>query len=174
MDVPIIGFSGPSDSRSLHLETRRRNFIHNETRLAKPLPLMKAGHEILRSEMPNARLRSLAAEYNCMGMVFGSRRTWIDPDRFLMIVTDDGYRLLPKGAAVVQGDVAVYRNRVSLEVEHVGIVVGIKVEAGGSGLEVLSKFGADGEYFHAAEEVPAMFSTSGGCALEIWTDRSCQ
>jgi hypothetical protein len=173
-DVMIVGRGGPNDPRALPLSTRKRNFIPNEPRLPRPLKVLNAGHDILKMEIPDACLRTLSSEYNCMGMIFGARRTWIDPDQFFLITSDDGYRLLPPGEQRLIGDVAVYRSKTNSEVVHVGVVVDAKLDETGSGLQILSKFGADGEYFHLAEEVPTMFSMSGGYILEFWTDRRCQ
>ncbi len=44
-----------------------------------------------RKRLPDAELRSMTAVYNCMGMVFGCRRTSIDPEHLPTILREDSY-----------------------------------------------------------------------------------
>ncbi len=109
-----------------------------------------------------------------MGMVFANRRTCIEPEHFSMIASDDGYRQVQRQAEAVPGDVVAYRGGKSGQVEHVGLIVEVdlKVADASVSIRVLSQFGADGEYFHQADDVPLQLGTGAGVLkLEIWTDR---
>ncbi len=117
---------------------------------------MYAARNALLETHPDYKLRSLDSVYNCMGMVFASRRTWIEPDNFGMIVQDDGYVERKKKVNALPGDVVVYRISSKGEVIHAGIVIAVDpdIEEGNVHLTVLSQFGADGEYIHQAEDLP--------------------
>jgi hypothetical protein len=122
---------------------------------------------------PTFRPRALTNTYNCMGMLFACRRTWIDPAHFDLIRNDDGYRLLREGPPM-PGDVALYRGARTLEVAHVGLIVEVEpnVAEGKHTITVLSQFGANGEYLHDSRETPANLGIgTGGLKLEVWTER---
>jgi hypothetical protein len=103
--------------------------------------------------------------YNCVGMVFAVRRTWIEPEHLPLIYADDEYRIVPVPDT---GDVAVYRDQ-SGDIQHLGVVVSvaIDIETARRNITVLSKWGGNGEYVHAVDDVPGVF----GRATEFWTDR---
>jgi hypothetical protein len=111
-----------------------------------------------------------------MGMVFAARRTAIDPERFQMIVDDDGYRRIPDVSELKAGDVAVYRNSRTLEVIHVGVVIAHEPNILKAEFEttVLSQFGSNGEYFHPLDQIPTNLSllAERRVQIELWTDRS--
>lgn len=119
------------------------------------------------SEHRQIRLRSLASEYNCMGMVFASRRTSIDVEHMERILQDDGYRRIAP-EFVMLGDLIVYRDQHGVA-QHVGLVCkhDPDVARAGWNTEVLSQWGHDGEYLHSAGDVPAIY----GDAHDFWTDR---
>ena len=118
----------------------------------------------------SAEVRSLNSLYNCMGMVFASRRTWIELEleHLRMILQDDEYQQVPNEGELRQGDVVVYRDDDNY-VSHVGIVVNIRTRIKEATREifVLSQWGQDGEYFHLAEDVNPRL----GKPAEYWTDR---
>lgn len=169
MPVYIIGAGGPDDKASIHLATRRNTFIRNERRREMAPNMLKEGADLWRRERPNARLRSASAVYNCMGMVFASRRTWIDPAELDLILKEDEYRPVTELAQVEIGDIVVYRDRSDHRVTHVGIIVHAKrdVEKGAYEITVISKWGKYGEYIHLMEDVPFIL----GEPAEYWTDR---
>ena len=70
---------------------------------------------------PKATARSLRSLYNCMGMVFASRRTWIDPEHLEMILEDDEYQRIVSEAELQVGDLVIYRGD-NNQVTHVGII----------------------------------------------------
>jgi hypothetical protein len=108
----------------------------------------------------------MSATYNCFGLVFASRRTWIHEEALDLILRDDGYRRVDVPWI---GDVVIYRDNDD-NVNHVGIVVGLNVDSMGGQPEilVLSKWGADGEYLHRHDHVPGLF----GARVEYWTERA--
>ena len=101
-------------------------------------------------------------------MVFASRRTAIQPEHLGMILKDDKYRLLSNHSEIERGDLVVYRDGKG-EISHVGIVANVAIGLEDKPIQVcvLSQWGADGEYFHLADDVhPAL-----GSPAEYWTDR---
>jgi hypothetical protein len=102
-------------------------------------------------------------------MVVACRRTWVDPEHLVRILRDDGYRQLAGPEKAEIGDLVIYRDGAN-DVSHVGIVVRKKVLIPGQQeepLEVVSKWGADGEYVHDMSYVPELL----GKPVEFWTDR---
>jgi hypothetical protein len=87
--------------------------------------------------------------YNCHGLTFASRRTWIDkPTEVQKILDDDDYESIPK-FEVERGDIAIYTLRG--EICHSGIVVEIDDL---KGPRVLSKWALLHEVIHFAWECP--------------------
>ncbi len=86
-------------------------------------------------------------------------------------MNDDEYRQLDDENEVEPGDVIVYRNDDG-EVSHVAIVAkvltSLKLDEAPVRLCVLSQWGADGEYFHMADDVNPRL----GRPVEYWTDRT--
>lgn len=119
-------------------------------------------------EFPNAILRSISGTYNCMGMVFASRRTWVDISELRMILEEDGYQKLPNSSFAFLGDVVVYQYGQS-GYHHVGIIAELRRLPGGDAplMKILSKWGDAGEYIHSLNEVPATY----GVPYEYWTER---
>ena len=168
MDHLIIGGGGVNDIAAIPLSTRRSTHIRNETRPEMPPEQLKAAIELLNATFPNASLRSATARYNCMGLVFASRRTHIDIELLSMILREDGYHKLTRKGDVVVGDLVVYRNH-HAEVTHVAVVIEktMDVAHGEVELKVLSKWGLNGEYIHDAGYIPFYL----GKPSEYWTDR---
>ena len=110
----------------------------------------------------------MSSTYNCMGMVFASRRTWVDPEHLTIILEDDGYRPVANEGELQPGDVVIYRDDAG-EVSHVGIVTKVRTNLLQASREitVLSQWGESGEYFHRVDDVhPGL-----GHPSEYWTDR---
>lgn len=162
----LIGAGGTSDSASIQLATKRGTFIPNERRCERSPDSLKAAVEIWKEKYPNIRARSLTAVYNCVGLVFGSRRTWIDPAHLNLILIEDDYRSIEEYEVEI-GDVVIYRNGSAYT--HVGIIVNKNPNFKNASFEitVMSQWGADGEYIHLINEVPDNF----GKSKEFWTDR---
>jgi hypothetical protein len=137
--------------------------------MERPIAALKAAVDLIRELFPEARLRSITGTYNCVGLVAASRRTWVDPEHIVKILTDDGYRQLPRPEDAEAGDVVVYHDPAG-EPCHVGIVVTKNLAVAGESrdlLTVLSKWGADGEYLHDLTKLPSVL----GRPAQYWTDR---
>ena len=110
------------------------------------------------------QIRSTSAyPYNCVGMIFASRRAWIEIDYIYDILREDGYREIEPNAVMI-GDIVLYKR--GDENTHVGLIVEIDRELGDS-IRVLSKWGMDGEFLHFMPNVPEIF----GRPAEFWTER---
>jgi hypothetical protein len=154
---------------ALLLETRARWQVPNELRPERNPAALRAAVEIVKQFAPDAMLRSISATYNCVGMVVASRRTWVDPEHLVRVLTDDGCRRLNGPEEAELGDVVIYRDPEG-EPCHVGMVIRKNLVVPGSQqdqLTVVSKWGADGEYIHDVSKVPALLGTPA----EYWTDR---
>ena len=94
--------------------------------------------------------------FNCHGLVFASRRTWIPPSNMPDSVNiddllqEDLYERVNSQPQV--GDVAVYRG--SREIEHTGYVVNVEILGGLETVWVWSKWGALEECVHPANTPP--------------------
>ena len=117
-------------------------------------------------ERADRKLRSAGSDYNCMGLVFACRRTVIDVENLPWILKDDGYKPI-EPRAVVPGDLLVYDWEGAPT--HVGIVWEHEPlpEDATWKTRILSQWGRDGEYFHAASDVPDVL----GKPHQFWTER---
>jgi len=165
----IIGQGGTTDKAYLPLATREKNPIPNEQRRELSPARLKTIDELWKRERPDAILRSSTAVYNCMGLVFASRRTWVDTSYLEMIFDDDKYTQVEGKDKAKLGDVVVYRSHEDSSVCHIGIVMKIEpsVATASFNITVMSKWGAAGEYIHYIEDVPHLL----GRPTELWTDR---
>jgi hypothetical protein len=129
---------------------------------------LRSAEQLWATARPEARLRSLSSTYNCVGLVFASRRTWVDPQTLPLILGDDGYRQLPPAVRPEPGDVVIYRTT-SGRVEHIGTILASEpvVETSEWRVTVISQWGADGEYVHPMHHVPLAL----GQPSEYWTER---
>jgi hypothetical protein len=165
--VDIIGAGSKRDREAIELATRAGTFIPNVRRREQSPARMKAAWDIWKEKHVSLVPRSHSSCYNCMGMVFASRRTWVEPDQLAMILREDGFRKIEPSEAV-RGDIVVYRDG-SGGVAHVGLVLSkyADVKDASWKVEVLSQWGADGEFFHDAYDVPSLLGTP----QEYWTER---
>jgi len=164
--VDIIGLGSKRDREAIELATRAGSFIPNVRRREQPPARMKAAWDLWKRKHDIVP-RSYSSSYNCMGMVFASRRTWVEPDSLDMILREDGFRKISVSEAVL-GDIVVYRDD-SSGFAHVGLVLSksADVEHASWRVEVLSQWGADSEYFHDANDVPLLL----GKPQDYWTER---
>lgn len=152
----------------LLLATKRGNQIPND-RAPQMLPeRMAAARDMVVKHHHTAVPRALSSTYNCVGMVFASRRTCIDIEEFQMIQREDEYTALKSLDDAVVGDVVVYRNDEG-QACHVGLVASRAENpvTGRPETMVLSQWGRDGEYFHRIDDVHEAYGTR----TEVWTDR---
>lgn len=176
MSTPIIGRGTQIDPRALPLYTRDRRFIENEQRLEDHPSVLVAKRELDKQTNPGAMFRRSSGTYNCMGMLFASRRTCVDINQLDLVLEHDGYRKLGSSAQAKVGDLVVYRNALGTRT-HVGQITEINIEAEKSSgaqatlavlIQVISKWGEHGEYLHAEGDVSAWI----GKPSEYWSDRS--
>lgn len=164
----IFQAGAPRDRASIQLATKQGTYIPNERRREGAPDTLRAAVDLYVRERPNAQLRSISATYNCVGLVFATRRTWVDPDHLPMILREDGYSRVPNLERVRAGDVIIYRNDKG-ETVHIALVFTIEPEVATATwrLTALSKWGANGEYMHTPEHVPHVY----GRPSEYWSER---
>jgi len=133
----------------LKLETRCHNQIENEI----DRRAIRAGDEELSrdyvKDYPGGKHRpvSPSRKYNCHGLTFGSRRTWISrASEIAKILKDDEYHSI-EIKEVMPGDIVVYFQ--NGDAEHSGIVI----ESGFVPI-VLSKWGPAHEVVHRVNDCP--------------------
>ena len=99
-------------------------------------------------------IRSLSTfQYNCVGMIFASRRAWIEIDQIYRILKEDGYREIGQDQ-VAAGDVVLYKDAAN-EPTHVGLVIASERLPMSQivNIKVLSKWGLEAEFIHFVEDV---------------------
>lgn len=134
----------------ISLHTRCENQVANEIDRGP----VRAGDSLysqkLKATYANGLHRPVAPsrKYNCHGLTFASRRTWIwDSAEISKILKDDDYDTVEL-KDVLPGDIAVYYT--DGDAEHSGIVLRI-VDLVPS---ILSKWGASHEVIHRVHECP--------------------
>jgi len=140
----------------LNLHTRCENQVENEIDRG---PARAGDEELCKDyvkDYPRASHRPTrpSRKYNCHGLTFSSRRTWIwKPTEIAKILKDDEYEQIDL-KDVLPGDVVVYST--SGDAEHSGIVI----EAGFVPM-ILSKWGPAHEVVHRVNDCPydSMFIT---------------
>lgn len=164
MSPTVLGEGGPTDNRALPLYTKKRNWIRNVFQKPEiPRQGLKDLERQVHEGCPGVRTRSLSATYNCYGMVFAVRRTYIKDDvDAQMILDDDEFNTVRDMKDVRPGDLIVYRDAPKDKINHIGLVTKIAPRVGadpGWDIEILSQWGETGEYFHRPEQVPAVYGT---------------
>jgi len=87
-------------------------------------------------------------QYNCHGLTFASRRTWIwKPSEIEKILKDDEYETVVELENVLPGDIVIYSQ--DGDVEHSGIVLSVDPVP-----LILSKWGSSHEVIHKINECP--------------------
>lgn len=167
MEIPIVGRGASRDLASIPLATRDGWQIPNERHDAAPAHLAKIRVEQHMRGHPSLQLRSRSTSYNCVGMVFASRRTCVEPECVPEILRRDGYRRITIALAR-RGDIVLYRTPDG-EVQHVGLLLERTpdLSTGATQVGVLSQWGFGGEFIHDLRDVPPLF----GDPTEAWTDR---
>jgi hypothetical protein len=155
----IIDLGSVHDRNAIDLATKRGTRIPNARRHERAAEALAAGKQYVLENHSTARLRSLTATYNCIGMVFANRRTWVEPTHVQMILNDDGYEEV-EPRDVVPGDIVIYRDDAG-EISHVAVVVAHEADVKNAEWRttVLSQWGADGEYIHDHRDVNGILGT---------------
>lgn len=158
----------PIDDSGIPLATRKGTAIPNEQPPQRHPSSMREAADMARGVGASIQVRSLRSTYNCLGMVFANRRTWVEPEHLQLILEEDNYRKLVDINELQRGDVVVYHDDDG-DISHVGIVIAINPWRPDETRDifVLSQWGQDGEYFHLVDDVPHHL----GQANEYWTDR---
>jgi hypothetical protein len=164
----ILAEPGPGGGAwSVALGTRGQTDIKNQTcrRDLKPsLTVMRLEREWERRYQ---RRTPHTSGYNCFGHAFAGRRTAIYEISLIeTILVEDEYVKIDYPSA---GDVVIYRDPDTRDIEHAGIVVGHD-----SGkIEILSKFNdVTGEFIHEHDDddLP-FFRPFPRTLIEFWSDR---
>ena len=149
------------------LSTKKGTNVPNEQRLEQTPESLRAAVDVCVGACPGIEPRSASSTYNCIGLVFASRRTWVDPEYVPLLLAEDGYYRVDIASAKL-GDVVVYRN-FAREITHAGIIVEKRpvLETAEWDVRVLSQWGASGEYVHRLSDVPSLL----GSPAEFWSER---
>lgn len=166
MDEGLILFNQSGSATrapdALALQTRKRWDIPNVVPDASSRELnaqcASAAHVIHHQSRGALVLRSLLGPYNCVGLVFGARRTMIDCEHIDRILREDGYRKVEL-QEVTLGDLVVYRSQRDQPPVHIGVVFAKPVSLSDPSLTILSKWGRDPEYLHDLRDVPETYGT---------------
>src|SRR5262249_46882161 len=130
---------------------------------------MRARIEENKKKYPQIEMVSASARYNCYGMVFAARRTWIlHPEDVQAILEDDGYHPLPWHPATWQiGDVVLYTGKDG-KLSHVGMIARktIDVSASKIDVDVLSTWGETGEYLHPIDVVSPLLGKASAVVAQ--------
>ena len=154
------------DNRYIDLATKRRSPIKNVRDPGISPDQLQFQIKSFREKIPLARLRSVLQGYDCMGLVFATRRTMVGTDQLTMILTEDEYHQID-ATDLYFGDVVIYKYPQEREAAHVGLVSHFEDSQLGRVVFVISKWGAGPEYVHPIDDVPEQF----GIPVEFWTDR---
>lgn len=136
----------------IEVSTRRNRKISNELnreptfdgdRLAIAAYVKDIPQAIHRSEVGPCRT------FNCHGLTFASRRTWIERSTEVQKILDDDEYVVVEKSKVKAGDVAIFRS--GLEILHSGIVVEVTSI---KGPRILSKWARLHEVIHYPYEGP--------------------
>lgn len=103
--------------------------------------------------------------YNCVGLIFASRRAWIEIDELKQILSEDNYRQITF-EEICCGDIVIYsKNKRRI---HVGLVTSVQRIGSRIGpVKVLSKWGRSAEVEHDIGVVPKDY----GIHSEYWSER---
>lgn len=108
----------------LELSTRRNRHIGNKMNREPPLQGARLAVEAYKRQYPNATHRDdvgPCSTFNCHGLTFGARRTWIDKPADVQKILDDDDYVQIDIKSVKPGDIAIFRK--NGEIDHSGIVV---------------------------------------------------
>jgi hypothetical protein len=148
----ILGEGGPMDKASIALATSKNRPIPNK-RMPELAPQTALAAKKLHAK-GSWQLRSRRSTYNCVGLVFANRRTFIEPEEIPMILQDDEYVEVTRDADVMPGDIVIYKNSATDDIIHIGLVLATEGVFETRKIRVLSQFGRIGEYIHDAHDVP--------------------
>lgn len=152
---------------SIVLQTSKGTDIKNEIYQDEPYFPIKKNDEYHKTRYSEAIYRRRGTrKYNCHGLTFANRRTWIaNPDDIFIILKDDEYRKISLNK-VVTGDIIVYYKENRIEISHTGIVISVGTFNDMPVPFILSKWAYCGEFIHRYTDCPYFKKK-----IEFWTDR---
>jgi len=159
--MPLIISQFAGESYTLKLQTCERNDIKNEQfRSLTPVEVQAAG--VIETQYKLAIFKgNLTPIYNCHGLTFASKRTWIYLDTEIeKILHDDRYIEIKNEKDVLPGDIVIYYDEKG--VAHSGIVIQVDLPATLHDLikvMVLSKWGKHKEVIHNVNYSPYSLSS---------------
>ena len=164
MSILIPGRPQSGDNRNTIRTRSGENFPCEEYLPLSPKKMQINAQELMKWRR-NIELRSVDNyPYNCVGMIFASRRAWIEIDYIYDLLRADGYNKIQQNEVKV-GDVVLYK-RVD-DPLHVALVIAKETIGSTSLIKVISKWGKDAEFIHIIDDVPEQL----GRPAEFWTDR---
>lgn len=146
----------------IDLATRKGTPIENTVEICGDKALHALRHKVLLEQLDGHQHKLIKvikfgdASYNCVGLVFASRRVFVPTNQVDLLLKEDGY-LFVNNNSILEGDIAVWRNETGGEAQHVGQVVYVKAINGISCPYILSKWGVEGEFIHPPQLVPSVF-----------------
>lgn len=156
-------------NKEIQLSTRRGRPILNEIELRGDYTIDKIRHDQTVNSFSSVHQKLIIPlsigdmSYNCVGLIFASRRVFVHTNQITNILQDDGYKEV-KDDRVRVGDIAIWRNEPLAEPEHVGIVVHVEEQNSIPLPYILSKWGSQGEFLHPPQLVPSCCGTF----VEYW------
>jgi len=152
----IISHYSLPQSKNIIIQTRQGNNIENiqytDISDDEKEIIVKNEKKYEKKYLGLIRRTEVSPFYNCHGLTFATRRTWItEPDEILKIIKQDNYVQI-KDNEVLPGDIILYFSS-SNNIEHSGIVVSVPETPPIIPL-VVSKWGILREYIHRANHCP--------------------
>lgn len=148
--MSLLSQPGVTPIRPIGLHTKANNFIDNDQPLALSAFVKNQAKDFEQKYQKLKRRQVTDPSYNCHGLVFASRRTWIlKPQAVLQILAEDQYREVDR-ADVLPGDIMIYF--LDEEPEHSAIVLEPPTEY--KDALVFGKWGAWDEVIHIANVGP--------------------
>jgi hypothetical protein len=140
---------------TIRLETSTARGIDNHQN-AQVTHQVIAWDRKMQQDYPNAIPRTkVTVSYNCHGLTFASRRTWVYKSTSIQhILGDDHYEEIVDVHNVLPGDIAIYYSDKG-DPNHSGVVVGA-----GPPLVVpviCSKWANTGEFIHSVRDCPTIY-----------------
>lgn len=153
--------------KSIPLTTRKGTSIRNHQQDTKVTNALSVDSRF-RAKYPKivAERTDLSSYYNCHGLVFASRRTWVgDPKQIKVILEEDCY-VEVKVQNVLPGDVILYYDNEG-DPEHSGFVVSQSDKRTLMIPLVVSKWGHWREVVHWANDCPYEYQRAKFFRVEL-------
>jgi hypothetical protein len=166
LTILLPGLQSPKKPEGFIVYARSGWQIPTEQPPTRSLKQMKIARDELQYWQRNRiEVRSLSPyPYNCVGMIFASRRAWLEIDYIYDILREDGYHKIEQHEVMV-GDVVLYKDEG--DPSHVALVVAVERLGQTVNVRVISKWGLDPEFLHFQEDVTVRL----GIPVEYYTDR---